>query len=455
MSLTESPLDILLEIISHLDLQDSLRLVATCTTCKSLALSPSFWIMALNRMEQVYRRPLPCSPGTDIASLPLAKLEKLAIHAYKLRKNWTSQAPRPISVRTMTIDDHVHEFLPIQGSRLCLTVSTHRLACWDTTSGEFLGAFDKPGGYSQRPRTSTYLGRGICTLGIGYLAHRSSDVILELGVFRIDHQDPSSVAFSKVVSKNWVIPQTPFSLWDVNVNEEMIAAMLTVNAEDIMLLSTLDSPEDGIRRVSIGPNNLRKLIPQAIVIHGDDIYATRQSIFDDFVEILRIRSPLTASSSTEVHIGIEKRTTPHSVEEIEEIDTPHNVGCLPMRPTSPYGIIHVTPRWGTHLHFWPAEDVGSRLEIGALRFYEHSEDIADLAVGSSRTLALIMDREKTFGIVQYSSHPPTVTFRPLQIPEFEDLDGYKLSLALDDRLGVVYVGNWSPSRSVYTIVSYA
>ncbi|KAJ7032050.1 hypothetical protein C8F04DRAFT_1262424 [Mycena alexandri] len=81
MSLTNTPLDVLIEISRELDLSDSIHLISTCSTFTPILLSRYFWISALDRVEHVHRRPLPCSPGLDITSLPLDALKKMVIHA--------------------------------------------------------------------------------------------------------------------------------------------------------------------------------------------------------------------------------------------------------------------------------------------------------------------------------------------------------------------------------------
>ncbi|KAJ7610135.1 hypothetical protein FB45DRAFT_1066325 [Roridomyces roridus] len=105
MSLTDFPLDVLLELTKEFDLPDALNLAATCTLCATVLLSPYLWIASLRRIEQVHNRPLPCAFGTDIVGLPLDALRKIAVHAYKLLKNWHSDAPRVASFRTIELDD--------------------------------------------------------------------------------------------------------------------------------------------------------------------------------------------------------------------------------------------------------------------------------------------------------------------------------------------------------------
>ncbi|KAJ7457188.1 hypothetical protein B0H11DRAFT_2199725 [Mycena galericulata] len=412
MSLTESPPDILLEITSHLDLQESLQLVATCSACKALTLFPSFWITALNRMEQFHRRPLPCSPGTEITSLSLAKLQELATYAYRLMKNWASKVPRPSSIRKISIeyDTLRGEFHPIQGSRLYLTLLPDRLECWDMTSGNMIGAIGSPEGYTRSSAISTFSAPGKCNIGKGYLTERASDTILELVVSQINHRYPYAVTFSKVASRNWIIPDTSPSMWNVDLTDKMIAVLLSVNNKDMLLLYDFASPDQFIRRATLSRSiDSLRYVPRAIVIHGDNIYTTRN--FEKSVEILHVRSPLMAS---EVQINTVKRTLPFLVDEIEETDrdTLNGVGRLPPRPT--YGIFHVTQRWPNYLHFWPAEDVGSHFEFGPLRLYEHPGRIDSFAISSSRTLVVIRDRHNAFGIVQYIFQPtPHIAFRPL------------------------------------------
>ncbi|KAJ7610210.1 hypothetical protein FB45DRAFT_1122181 [Roridomyces roridus] len=97
--LCDFPLDILLDLAKELNLPDSLHLTATCTACAAVLHSPSFWIESLHQMEKIHKRPIPCEPATDLATLPLDKLRNIAIHAYRLRKNWASDSPRPVATR--------------------------------------------------------------------------------------------------------------------------------------------------------------------------------------------------------------------------------------------------------------------------------------------------------------------------------------------------------------------
>lgn len=126
--------------------------------------SRCFWIMALHRMESIHRRPLPCSSGLDISSLPLATLREMAIHAYKLRKNLSSESPHPTSVHSFDIDDEPMNFVPIQGTQLMMTISHNRLALWETISGECIGAFEHEVEHARG--VSPLFLPGVCLVGI-------------------------------------------------------------------------------------------------------------------------------------------------------------------------------------------------------------------------------------------------------------------------------------------------
>ncbi|KAJ7627101.1 hypothetical protein FB45DRAFT_1059925 [Roridomyces roridus] len=150
MSLPDCPLDIILELAKNLDLTDSLHLAATCTTFAEMRHSPSFWIESLKRMETFHRRPLPCPIGTDLTTLPLDKLRDIAIHAYKLRKDWAAESLNPVRVGKFDMGFHDANFdaqivwtpsiLCIPGTGMIVTISPNHFTCWDASSGAKIGA---------------------------------------------------------------------------------------------------------------------------------------------------------------------------------------------------------------------------------------------------------------------------------------------------------------------------
>jgi hypothetical protein len=133
-----------------------------------MLLSRYFWIVSLHRLERVHRRPPSCSPGLDILTLPLATLKELAIHAYKLRMNGSSESPSPVSVQTIKMEDSVKDLIPIQGTRLVITISSSRLACWDTVTGECMSTFHHAAEPREIDGISPFLRPGLCSIGMVY-----------------------------------------------------------------------------------------------------------------------------------------------------------------------------------------------------------------------------------------------------------------------------------------------
>jgi hypothetical protein len=71
--------------------------------------------------------------------MPIDTLQKLAIHVYSLRKNWSSERAIPVSVRTISLRDDYQQICVIPGTDMVVTNSDEQLACWQTQSGACLG----------------------------------------------------------------------------------------------------------------------------------------------------------------------------------------------------------------------------------------------------------------------------------------------------------------------------
>ncbi|KAJ7145577.1 hypothetical protein C8R44DRAFT_863451 [Mycena epipterygia] len=456
MALSDIPVDVLMEITGYLDLPDSLQLVATCSTCRILAGERYFWIVALNRLEQLHRRPLPCPPGTDITSLPLATLKKFAVHAYKLKKNWASEFPRAVSILRLTTDSNVLQFCPIETSPLSVTLSWTRIACWNITSGECVATFEHPAYALRKPVISApYLAPGQCTFGIVY--PRSSPYTMEFAVLQIDYHG-STVTISKVFSTSWTPALESLEITDVVVDEKMIAVILSTPSDHSTSFLLFSGFSDGIvHEISLGSNE-NATEPQAL-IYGDYVYIGRQH-FDPFAEIQRVRT-----SANDLKMVSTKLDIP-----VPRIAETALIGWSSPRYPK-YGILNVTTRtyrttpdgdddiFG--LHFWPAEitDTPMASEVINLKplcFYEHCSPITDAGVGSSGTCVAITDEAKMVGLVQYishESHPTTkVAFRPLRLPGIEL--GDTPAVALDDRLGIIYLPH-PTEPGTFNIISYA
>ncbi|KAJ7491397.1 hypothetical protein B0H11DRAFT_1008229 [Mycena galericulata] len=453
MPLQDLPLDIILKITEDQDLPDSLHLLSTCTAFKPIFLSSYFWIASLRRFEQIHRRPLPCSPGTDILSLPLATLRRLAVHAYKLKKNWESEAPVPVSVHSFEIFDVPTAFSPIHGTPMIVTISRDRLACLDAVSGECIGSLDHTGNWvhSDVP----FLRPGVFSIGMAY---PSVDRI-KLAIVSIDYGDPSAVNVSEVFAQTWTATAPLFSVHCIVTNETAVASIVMNFSETFLLFCRV---ADGIiHRVPL-ERNPHSSTPKC-TISEDGILITRQSL-DLSAEVVYIR-PTTNPVTFEMHKVTRK--VPNPMDGLHTFRTWQS--CNPRTPN--YGVLNVTCRAAVlrvdenqafhSLHFWPAEFEGSSLTVGPLCFFELPIKTHRLAVGSSATSALVIDRQLNLALIQYVPQPtPHAEFRSIQA---NNTGVTVVNLALDDRLGILYVvkrprqkpQNGEARRYNLTVASYA
>ncbi|KAJ7491377.1 hypothetical protein B0H11DRAFT_2277877 [Mycena galericulata] len=451
MNLKDLPLDILLEITEDLDLPDSLHLISTCTEFEPVLRLPHFWIMSLKRIQQIHKRPLPCSPGTDIPALPLHRLRELAIHAYKLRKAWASEAPVPVSFHYFKIQDEPIAVLPIQGTRMIVTISVDHLACWDTASGESLAALNRAGNQPWIPSAFPFMRPGMCAIGMAYPS--VDEMSLRLAILAIDHRNPSALHVSEVFSRTWATPRHS-TVCCIVANETTIASIIINNQDTFLLFSQLG---DGIlHRVPLGLVG-ESTDPQCAIV--EDGFLISRLCFEASVDIIHVRA---AASSTDTDTFPIRKVTrkPFYGERTVTIEQ-----CNTRVPL--YGVLNVTacysaleepsdgPRYYS-VQFWPAEydDRNSALTVGELYLMEHESYIVKLGVGSSATCAVTWDDNGELGLAQYFTHghpTPYVEFREL------NLDGVDVThLALDDGLGVVYLVT-CVGRDGYglTIASYA
>ncbi|KAJ6566911.1 hypothetical protein B0H19DRAFT_1374290 [Mycena capillaripes] len=437
MSFVDIPLDLLMEISRELDLPDSLHLIATCTTLTSILHSRYFWIAALDRMEKFHRKPPLCSPGLDILTLPLPTLKELAIHAYKLKKNWSSEAPSPVSVQTIEIDDSPSRLVAIQGTRLIITVSSSRLACWDTSFAECVGTFTHMAealGMEAGNSLELYplLRPESCSIGMVYSSPSTN--ALELAIICFEHRNSSAVKVLKVFSKIWTPPEPEqYSVSEVIVNESTIAAILV--------------------------KHCRRDRPRCIILE-DDFYVTRQYFEPSIAEIIHVQTSAIQIQTQTLDLPIHKTTIPVPSSTTSPI-TSSSLGFCNLRlPT--YGVLNITLKAAyadddgselflNSLHFWPAEHDGLRLAAGSLCFYEHPCHIESVAVGSSATCGIIVDEQKALGLVQYLPHQmPEIQFMPLDVPDLGVPHHWEEGhMELDDRLGVFYLGRFVPETGRY------
>ncbi|KAG6904798.1 hypothetical protein DXG01_007087 [Tephrocybe rancida] len=89
--LVDCPVDVLLEITSHLKIQDVFSFLTVCSSFRRLGDEQSLWSKLLERTET--RRPVACPPGTDFSKLNIEESRRILRHTERLEKNWDSILP--------------------------------------------------------------------------------------------------------------------------------------------------------------------------------------------------------------------------------------------------------------------------------------------------------------------------------------------------------------------------
>ncbi|KAJ7436501.1 hypothetical protein B0H11DRAFT_2110391 [Mycena galericulata] len=450
MSLAIVPLDVILELTFFLDLQDSLRLLATCSAFVSLSSTKDFWFKTLDRIQNAHMQPLPCPYGVDISGLPIEALRKLAIHAYTLRRNWTSDRLVPVSVRKFPLGEDCLEICPIHGTNLVVTNSLDRLMCWSTTSGALLGAVEHVGfeAVYALGRSPPFQLLGQCFIGVSYM--NSTSVVLN--VVEIDYRNENKITVSRTYSKTLSRTDArPGDTPDVALDDKVIATVFTSSVDELSTLVYCHFNDNIVHHVPLG---IRAGSHPTCMRHEGHFYISGQN---NDQPCTMVRVSVTRSDSG-IHHEVE--TIPITLPSHFPDALKRVISSAPalLRPPN-YGVLNVTGRTSEiiagdlHKHsscvyFWPTADTGLRLEMGEAISYEHETNISGLVVGLSGTYALLMDQERRInmvppkarlGLVHYATHrTPHPTFHRLDTSSIE-VNFYTAVIALDDALGVVYV----------------
>ncbi|KAJ7610209.1 hypothetical protein FB45DRAFT_1066375 [Roridomyces roridus] len=417
LNLLDFPFDILLELTKQLDLADSLHLAATCSACAALLQSHSFWIESLHRMENIHRRPIRCEPGTDLTTPPLGVLRQMAVHAYKLRKNWTSDSPLPVTTHSYYIpgESYVSHIFPIEGTHMVLTVFRGGLGCVNTTIGEYLAKCDREPtdlDHCSRPLYSA----GMCS--VAFASYHSDRQELTLAVFSVDYRDLEAVTVSSTFSRSWLRPDR-LRIECVIASENTLGVVGSTNGEDPCLFYCRTAEPQELLRTALG-------------IQSDSPAAFESvSIGHDFVVFAQARGP----SAEIVHAA------PTHMD-----STRHDLTPVPMNPSGRLSRIALNLR---HLHtraptygilnvMLRATEDGSAHRV---LFWPAEYSAAHASMGSSGTSVVIRDTNYTDGVflLQYIHEPtPHVESRRLPIPPRCTSYSQEIMFALDDRSGVVY-----------------
>ncbi|KAJ7627114.1 hypothetical protein FB45DRAFT_1082255 [Roridomyces roridus] len=388
MSLSSCPFDIIFELAKNMDLADSLHLAATCTTFARMLHSPSFWIVALKQIENFHRRPLPCPIGTDITTLPLKKLRDMAIHAYKLRKNWASKSPRPVSIGKFEMGFHDIDFhtanvwdpsiFCIPGTRMFVTVSPNHFTCWDATSGRKIGGCD----YGDASVSCTgwihsgpFHSPGMFYLGMAsecadHLGQRK----LTLTVCVVDYRDQTSVKTSQTFSRSFPFHNMIEVISTVLVNEDTVGAVTasSVDRASSLIFGRIKGGE--LRQIQFG---VLKNSGDFVCFAIDDDLCVISWTSHHVVQFL--------------HTAVSPR--PSYPVTIVDIPTPAPGETLTIPPFLPTS---------NSLHaFSPAEWEDPVLSLGTPLRYKHPSTLLWMSPGSSLSSALVCSLTHRLGLLQY------------------------------------------------------
>ncbi|KAJ7267891.1 hypothetical protein C8J57DRAFT_1614060 [Mycena rebaudengoi] len=473
MSFSQIPLDIILELTHLLDLDDSVHLIATCKTFQAVLGLKGLWVKALQRLDIVHRRPLPLPIGYDPAALSLESVREKAILAYSVKRNWTSDHPAPTSVRQfeLTTERRFDQIHVIPGTRLVMTSSHERLVCWDTLSGVRVGCFD----YDSKALTHAALGvfelTGQC---FSVLVFVSPSDAPEWVVVRIDYdQGETETRMTEVYSSIWDgYSVQNMCIEDVALDEKRIGMVVSYwDGTAALLYSSLHHCDDNIvKRVPL-PTDLDEETLQTLqcILYDAHFYIARHRKYATFVEVSCIEASLP-SHPGDVPINTGKTAVP-SYSSGTFVDYSFQV-CP--RTTPKYGLFNVAARWCSlhhfrkqvnSVHFWPAVEPGhgSQLKFGAWHTWEHPWAFNAICTGASGTHVLLVEDQEDSApltLLHFDNADPTrprVNVRVLAYPSNVLIPPTSLSrLAIDDALGVVYVGAFSSNGppTIY-IISYA
>ncbi|KAJ7479475.1 hypothetical protein FB451DRAFT_1239062 [Mycena latifolia] len=454
-SLEVIPLDIMLEIANELDLMDSVHLLSTCSTFRSLLSSRNFWIKALHKIKYDSKQPLPCGDSIDISSLPLETLREMAERVHKLDKRWSRESISPVSVRRFAAGRNILSIRVIPGTDLILTVtSERRVCCFDAHFGEMLDSIDfpeaEPASLTLGPCPLELPGQSMIPVACMY----PSNGTVELSALRLDFRNREDVTIRKDFSKIWRSPDK--FLDNITIDGHMVAGVLQGDYRSSWDASLVyfRFDEDILHSIPLGSH--QESTAPSCILHQEYIYLTRH-YFDGLAEIIRFGSEGSLSSPAPASPGFSRM-------EIDLAQLPQeysgSVSLGPCHMRVPiYGILNVATRGATDdnlntefVHFWPVDTTPSSFEV-----YQHPCEVPKIFVGSAGTSAVIWDIERKATLLRYFAHPtPHITAHRLYLsaPDL-DLDTDDVpTFELDDRRGVLYVRAPDPTDEGLSIFSY-
>ncbi|KAF7362418.1 F-box domain-containing protein [Mycena venus] len=128
--LHDLPADIILEVVSFLELPDPLSLLLTCSSLYSLSKQRSLWISVLETTRK--KSLLACPLHADLSHYTLKGLKGLVVSWLKLHKNWNQPFPEIVQPMTFEPLSEPAEFIfGVQGTDILVLDMRGSVSFWD------------------------------------------------------------------------------------------------------------------------------------------------------------------------------------------------------------------------------------------------------------------------------------------------------------------------------------
>ncbi|KAJ6494271.1 hypothetical protein C8R45DRAFT_1072903 [Mycena sanguinolenta] len=464
MKFMEIPEDVILEVTRSLDLHDSVHFLVTCSTFASLLSYKDFWLKTLDRLQTVHMLPLPCPVGVNINEMSIDALREIAIDAYTLRENWSSECAIPVSIRKISLDNEYKQICVIPGTNMVVTSDYKRLSCWHTQSGACLNVLQL-----DEDNTKIFImGKSppFHLRGRSFIALSCYDRNYSLIVITLDYRNEDDITLRKTYSNSrW--PRTEFiGVPDVALDDTMIGMVFTHRVDDLSILMYCKFGDNIIRHIPLG---IRLGSDPVCLLKNGDFYLYGQDKSEEPCIVVRARTDHCS------HAGSNLERITLDIPSLPPVYSTHRViSDLQLRSTS-NAVILVERKMSrtslsvpgpaqicAHLHFSPISDNASQI---AFVSYEHPFDMAHAVIGDSARFVAIIDMEpprngpnkkNNLGLVHYVSEPtPHARFHKLDTGDVK-LNFDNIAVALDEALGVVYVQHLGfGTNSTLRVFSYA
>ncbi|KAK7057718.1 F-box domain-containing protein [Favolaschia claudopus] len=227
LGLSQLPSDIILEIVTCLDLPDVVSLVLV--RFQLLSTQRSFWISVLETTRRTY--PLACSPDADLSRFTLEALKQLASSYQKLQLNWKRAEPQLVRamVSNPLPDSEPAKFLVnIQGTDVFVLEKGTQVFCWNYKLAQLSPFPPVEVGYIQLLFPTQH--PGICSVCV--LAQNASS--LQTSVLTITHELGKVTSFTSEVFEAPVLEGDLRSLFAI---EGVVGLIQLVEAQSYSTIS--------------------------------------------------------------------------------------------------------------------------------------------------------------------------------------------------------------------------